>query len=91
MQLKIFKGFEEFAKAFDEEEANDVSATVQEILSSVRTNGDSALREYTERFDQVVPESWLVPKPALEEALEGLDHDLFHILEEAADNIMFFS
>ena len=90
MQLKIFKGFEEFAKAFDEEEANDVSATVQEILSSVRTNGDSALREYTERFDQVVPESWLVPKPALEEALEGLDHDLFHILEEAADNIMFF-
>ena len=67
MQLKIFKGFEEFAKAFDEEEANDVSATVQEILSSVRTNGDSALREYTERFDQVIPESWLVPKSALEE------------------------
>lgn len=66
-------------KLFDEEETNDVSATVQEILASVRKNGDSALREYTERFDQVIPESWLVPKSALEEALEGLDHDLFHI------------
>ena len=90
MQIKIFEGFEDFAKAFKEEEANDVSATVQEILASVRKNGDAALREYTERFDQVVPESWLVPKSELEKALEGLDHDLFHILEEAADNIMFF-
>ena len=32
MQLKIFKGFEEFAKAFDEEEANDVSARIPELL-----------------------------------------------------------
>ena len=90
MQIKIFKGFEDFAKAFKEEETKNVSGRVQEILASVRKNGDAALREYTERFDQVVPESWLVPKSALEDALERLDHDLFHILEEAADNIMYF-
>ena len=90
MQIKIFEGFEDFTKAFKEEETKDVSGTVQEILANVRKNGDAALREYTERFDQVLPESWLVPKSALEDALEGLDHDLFHILEEAADNIMFF-
>ena len=90
MQIKIFEGFEDFAKTFKEEETKDVSGTVQEILASIRKNGDAALREYTERFDQVLPESWLVPKSELEEALEGLDHDLFHILEEAADNIMYF-
>ena len=90
MQIKIFEGFEDFTKAFKEEETKDVSGTVQEILANVRKNGDAALREYTQRFDQVLPESWLVPKSALEEALEGLDHDLFHILEEAADNIMYF-
>ena len=90
MQIKIFEGFEDFTKDFKEEETKDVSGTVQEILANVRKNGDSALREYTERFDQVLPESWLVPKSTLEEALEGLDHDLFHILEEAADNIMYF-
>ena len=90
MQIKIFEGYEDFAKAFKEEETKDVSGTVQEILANVRKNGDAALREYTQRFDQVLPESWLVPKSALEEALEGLDHDLFHILEEAADNIMYF-
>ncbi|HIO11223.1 MAG TPA: histidinol dehydrogenase [Deltaproteobacteria bacterium] len=63
---------------------------MQEILANVRKNGDTALREYTKRFDKVLPDSWLVPKSVLEEALDGLDHDLFHIFEEAADNIMDF-
>ncbi|MDC0224468.1 histidinol dehydrogenase [Deltaproteobacteria bacterium] len=90
MQVKIFEGFEDYSKAFEKKITKDVSGTVQEILSNVRNNGDVALREYTERFDKVVPESWLVPKSALDEAFEGLDHDLFHILEEAADNIMSF-
>jgi len=90
MQVKIFKGFENYSKAFEEKKTKDVSGTVQEILANVRNNGDAALREYSERFDKVVPESWLAPKSALDEAFEGLDHDLFHILEEAADNIMSF-
>ena len=90
MQVNIFEGFEDYSKAFEEKITKDVSGTVQEILSNVRNKGDVALREYTERFDKVVPESWLVPKSALDEAFEGLDHDLFHILEEAADNIMSF-
>ena len=90
MQVKIFEGFAVFLKAFEAEENNDVSATVQEILETVQKRGDAALREYTERFDDVIPESWMVQKSVLAEALESLDHDLFHILEEAADNIMFF-
>ena len=90
MQVNIFEGFEDYSKAFEKKITKDVSGTVQEILANVRNNGDVALREYTERFDKVVPESWLVPKSALDEAFEGLDHDLFHILEEAADNIMSF-
>ena len=90
MQVKIFEGFAVFLKAFEDEENNDVSATVQEILATVQKSGDAALREYTERFDDVIPESWMVQKSVLAEALESLDRDLFHILEEAADNIMFF-
>ena len=90
MQVKIFEGFAVFLKAFEAEENNDVSATVQEILTTVQKSGDAALSEYTEEFDDVIPESWMVQKSVLAEALESLDHDLFHILEEAADNIMFF-
>ena len=90
MQVKIFEGFDVFIKSFEAEASSDISGTVREILENVRKNGDVALSEYTERFDHVLPESWLVPKSALAAALDSLDHDLFHILEEAADNIMNF-
>ena len=90
MQVKIYKGFESFSKYIDVEEKNDVSSTVQEILTKVRKSGDAALREYTEQFDKVIPDSWLVPESALEEALDNLEADLFLVLQQAADNIMLF-
>ena len=90
MPVKIYKGFESFSKYIDVEEKNDVSSTVQEILTKVRKSGDAALREYTEQFDKVIPDSWLVPESALEEALDNLEDDLFLVLQQAADNIMLF-
>ena len=45
MQVKIYKGFESFSNYIDVEEKNDVSSTVQEILTKVRKSGDAALRE----------------------------------------------
>ena len=90
MQVKIYKGFKSFSKSIDVVEKTDVSSTVQEILNKVRKSGDPALREYTEQFDKVIPESWLVPESALEEALDNLEDDLFLVLQQAADNIMLF-
>ena len=90
MQVKIYKGFKSFSKSIDVVEKTDVSSTVQEILTKVRKSGDLALREYTEQFDKVIPESWLVPESALEEALDNLEDDLFLVLQQAADNIMLF-
>ncbi|MBC8258518.1 MAG: histidinol dehydrogenase [SAR324 cluster bacterium] len=90
MQVKIYHGFEGFLKASETAEETNVSANVLEILEAVLKKGDRALAEYTEKFDNILPESWLVPKSALQEALDGLDHELYHVLEEAADNIMFF-
>lgn len=90
MQVKIYKGFESFSKSIDLEVKTDVSGTVQEILAKVRKNGDAALREYTEKYDKVIPESWLVPESALEEALDNLEDELYLVLQEAADNIMIF-
>ena len=90
MQVKIYKGFEFFSKYIDVEGKNDVSSTVQEILTKVRKSGDAALREYTEQFDKVIPDSWLVHESALEEALDNLEDDLFLVLQQAADNIMLF-
>jgi len=90
MHVKIYKGFKSFSKSIDVVEKTDVSSTVQEILTKVRKSGDAALREYTEQFDKVIPDSWLVPESALEEALDNLEDDLFLVLQQAADNIMLF-
>ena len=93
MKVKIFEGFDLFSKSdiFSKSLDNkDISVTVQKILETVRKKGDLALREYTERFDNVILESWLVPKNFMTEALENVDKEMFHILEEAADNIRVF-
>ena len=90
MQVKIFKGLKSFSKSINVVEKTEVSSTVHEILTNVRKNGDAALREYTEQFDKVIPDSWLVPESALEEALDNLEDDLFLVLQQAADNIMLF-
>jgi len=90
MQVKIFEDFDLFSKSFNLINYKDVSVTVQEILETIRKKGDLALREYSKRFENVIPESWLVPKHLMTEALENLDHEMFHILEEAAENIMVF-
>ena len=90
MQVKIYKGFKSFSKSINVVEKTEVTSTVQEILTNVRKSGDAALREYTEQFDKVIPDSWLVPESALEEALDNLEDDLFLVLQQAADNIMLF-
>jgi len=90
MQVKIYKGFKSFSKSINVVEKTEVSSTVHEILTNVRKSGDAALRDYTEQFDKVIPDSWLVPESALEEALDNLGDDLFLVLQQAADNIMLF-
>ncbi|MBA8795167.1 histidinol dehydrogenase [Friedmanniella endophytica] len=57
----------------------DVDAAVEvvrPICDAVRDHGEHALREYSERFDHVVPERFRVPAEALGRALNELDPEL---------------
>jgi len=47
--------------------------TVRPIVAAVAARGAAALAEFSERFDRVVPESFRVPRPAIDAALAGLD------------------
>ncbi len=67
-----------------------VEQTVADILSNVRSRGDAALLEYTQRFDQVTAHSVAelqIGTAELQAALEGLPHAQRNALEAAARRV----
>ncbi len=70
--------------------SDEVDATVDDILSQVRAQGDAAVRAYTENFDGVRPDPVKVPADTLEATATALDDDLRGALERAEDNIRRF-
>ncbi|WP_026567780.1 histidinol dehydrogenase [Bacillus sp. UNC41MFS5] len=63
---------------------------VKEIISAIRTRGDEALREYTEKFDRVHLSSFTVTEKEIEAAYEQVDERFLSIVREAAENIRSF-
>lgn len=67
-----------------------VEARVADIIKNVRTNGDSALKEYGEKFDGVSLDELKVTDEQIEEAFNQVDPDVIKALEKAARNIRSF-
>jgi len=63
---------------------------VRQVLADVRTQGDVALRAYTERWDGYMPVSLRVTKKEIQEAINALDQQLYQDLAEAANNIRLY-
>ena len=69
---------------------SNVSETVAEIIREVRTRGDSALRDYTAKFDGAVLDSLIVSPEEMEEAFKKVEPEFLAVLEKAAANIRKF-
>jgi histidinol dehydrogenase len=70
-----------------------IEATVAEILSRVKAEGDAALLEYTQRFDRVNAKSMAeleLPKSRLQAALNGLAAEDRDALTFAAERIRVY-
>ncbi|NQF13228.1 histidinol dehydrogenase [Brevibacillus sp. HB1.3] len=63
---------------------------VKAILTSVRQQGDEALRYYTERFDRVLLQNFRVSEGEFAEACELVSSQVKAALEEAAENIRVY-
>ncbi|MGD2198694.1 histidinol dehydrogenase [Lysinibacillus fusiformis] len=73
------------------ERGNEEQLTVvRQVLADVKTQGDVALRAYTERWDGYMPASLWVTKEEIQEAVNDLDQQLYQDLAEAAKNIRFY-
>lgn len=73
-----------------QEDKNDVSAIVSDIISNVRTNGDKALIEYALKFDKAELSSLEVTEEEINEAFEAVEPRFLEILRSAAENITAF-
>ena len=69
---------------------SEVGETVAQIIRNVRERGDAALREYSERFDGVAIDDFLVSDEEMDEALGEVSDGFKAVLEKAAANIRRF-
>jgi histidinol dehydrogenase len=65
-------------------------AVVKNIISDIRFSGDKALGDYTEKFDRVRLDSFVVTENEIDEAYGKVDSEFISIVREAADNIRSF-
>ncbi|MEJ2244080.1 MAG: histidinol dehydrogenase [Candidatus Bathyarchaeota archaeon] len=71
---------------------SSIISTVKQIVDNVKENGDSALVDYTEKFDKVSlnPSTLQVSENEIKQAYKKLDQNQIDALQTAADNIAAF-
>ncbi|MDH3220573.1 MAG: histidinol dehydrogenase [Gammaproteobacteria bacterium] len=80
--------------SWDSVSANEVVATVDDILRSVRSDGDRALLEYSRRFDGLEAASvaeFEMPLERLEQACHGIEPEAREALQQAAARIRAYA
>jgi len=73
-------------RPIDDDEAH--LAPVREIVAAIRARGDSALREYTTRFDHVTLDAWPHPNPT--RGLDLISPEVAAALRAASDRLEQF-
>ena len=68
----------------------DVTGTVRDIITTVIREGDSALYEYSRRFDGAELSTLEVTREEIEAAMEAVPGELLQVLKTAAENIRKF-
>jgi histidinol dehydrogenase len=93
IRMKIIKlEYQENTEVFNRSklDAEGVMDTVKDIISTVKKDGDTALRQYTKKFDGADLSLLRVEDDVINNSLEKLDENLIEALEKAANNIAKF-
>ncbi|MBS1627118.1 MAG: histidinol dehydrogenase [Bacteroidetes bacterium] len=69
---------------------SSLTEKVKNILNDVKQNGDFALKKYTQQFDGIELNNFLVTKKEIEEAEALLSTELKQAIQTAANNILTF-
>lgn len=69
---------------------SQLEETVAEVLQEIKSRGDAAVLDYTEKFDAVRPDAVLVSAKEIAEAKNRLQPELKKAIRQAANNIERF-
>lgn len=73
-----------------QEDNQHVEEQVRQIIKQVIENGDQALKEYSEKFDQVELEDLLVSEEAINLGYQRVEDEVIEALEAAKENIISY-
>jgi histidinol dehydrogenase len=79
----------QYLKIKDSSSKND-TRTVQKIIEDIKSFGDTSLKEYTQKFDNILLDSFIVSAEERQRALEETDDDFINLLKKAIQNIRLF-
>ena len=69
---------------------SSIEPIVDEVFAAVRSNGDAAVREYSQKFDAYTPDQLMVDTQALANAKSELSSQLVAAIDVAYENIYRF-
>ena len=90
--LSLINSLEELDKKLQlRSKNNSVENTlIEEIILSVKLNGDKALRKFTERFDGINLDEFLVPEEVISQTSQHISQELSFSINKAIKNIRKF-
>ncbi len=68
-----------------------VSETVRSVIADIRSRGDAAVREYSERFDRWSPESFLLDAEEIERIIAGVPQQVIDDIATVQANVRRFA
>ncbi|MDL2246164.1 histidinol dehydrogenase [Methanobrevibacter sp. OttesenSCG-928-K11] len=72
------------------EDVSSIIPIVSDILANIKSSKDKAVKEYTEKFDNVKITDLKVSKEEIEESYKNIDKNLLNALKNASENIEKF-
>jgi sulfopropanediol 3-dehydrogenase len=69
----------------------DVARTVDEVIADIRARGDAAVREYSQRFDNWAPESFLLDEAQIKDIVSRVPDRVIADIEHVQANVRRFA
>lgn len=77
--------------ASDKAAQESVTAVVKGVIDSIRSNGDAAVRQYSQKFDKWSPDSFKLSKADIDAIISTVPEQIIQDIKEVQGNVRTFA